>query len=230
MYDLNIIYSFLPSCSCFLAMCLLFWGTYFFILPEKLIIGGLESALIFIDKIFFYKNNKQVYFFSKNNSIICFRILFLILGWLLNGREFFQQTLFITLFFFFCFKIFDILEINNKFFINKFLIFFNNNYVYKLILSIICVIISVGVSVGLIFKNNAGTGGIECIYLYIKKQNPTLKLLYIILLTDGLMIITSFFIDWHRKKDTKKNILIRYILSFICFGMAILLIEYIVAE
>lgn len=194
----------------------LFFGIYFFILPQEFIIGGLEGILIFLDKIFFYKNNKQNYFFTKNNVIIIIRIIFLFLSLLLHGFLFFLKTLIITLFFSFGFKLFDYWKINQNFIIYKFPNFIKNNKIYELFLSIIIIILSVSAGCGFIFSVDACTGGTDCIFLKLHLSYK-IELFYILFFTDGLVIIISFLIDFYRKINNKKIIFVKYICSYICF-------------
>ncbi|CAP18390.1 hypothetical protein ATP_00203 [Candidatus Phytoplasma mali] len=194
----------------------LFFGIYFFILPKDFIIGGLEGSLIFLDKIFFYKNGKQNHFFTKNNVIVIIRIIFLFLSFFFHDLPFFLKTLIITIFFSFCFKLFDYYKINKNFFIYKFPNFIKNNNIYELFLSIIIIILSVGFGCGFIFSIDACTGGTDCIFLKLNlKYN--IELFYILFFTDGLIIIISFLIDLYRKINNKKIIFVKYICSYICF-------------
>lgn len=200
----------------FLGFIFLFFGIYFFILPKEFIIGGLESSLIFLDKIFFYKNGKQNYFFTKNNVIVIIRIIFLFLSLFLHSWLFFLKTLIITLFFSFCFRLFDYFKIDQNFFIYKFPNFIKNNKIYELFLSIIIIILSVGFGCGFIFSVNACTGGTDCIFLKLHLEYK-IELFYILFFTDGLIIIISFLIDFYRKINNKKIIFVKYICSYICF-------------
>lgn len=82
----------------------------FFPLPEKFIIGGLESNLICLDKIFFYdKKQKQKYFLSANNTIIIIRISILLLTCCLltiytNAQQILLSSILFSFLFYFCYK------------------------------------------------------------------------------------------------------------------------------
>ncbi|KAB8121825.1 YitT family protein ['Cynodon dactylon' phytoplasma] len=210
-----------------LSICLLIFNVYFFILPENFIIGGLESNLIFLDKIFFYHKKKQNYFFSKNNHIIIIRILIIsIFGYLMRDiKYFFITTIMTNLFFAFVIKIFEYYKIERTFFIDKMPYVLKNNLFLKMLFLSIIIGISVGLSCGCIFLNNGSTGGTDVIFAFIRKIFKLKNLKLIFFMTDGLMIIFSFFVDLKRKIDKRKNIFLKYIFSFITFIIAILLID-----
>ncbi|WIA07708.1 MAG: putative secreted protein [Candidatus Phytoplasma cynodontis] len=210
-----------------LSICLLIFNVYFFILPENFIIGGLESNLIFLDKIFFYHKKKQNYFFSKNNHIIIIRILIIsIFGYFMRDiKYFFITTIMTNLFFAFVIKIFEYYKIERTFFIDKMPYVLKNNLFLKMLFLSIIIGISVGLSCGCIFLNNGSTGGTDVIFAFIRKIFKLKNLKLIFFMTDGLMIIFSFFVDLKRKIDKRKNIFLKYIFSFITFIIAILLID-----
>ena len=218
----------------FLGVCILIFNIYFFVLPENFVIGGLESNLIFLDKVFFYKKKqkKQKFFFSKNTNIIIIRILIiLIFGYLLKDvPNFFISTVIINLFFAFVIKILEKLKIKRTFFIDRMPFFLKKNIFWKLFFLSLFLGINIGFSCGLIFVNNASTGGTDVIFSFIRYHFHLKKIKILLILTDGIMIVFSFFIDLKRQIDQKKNIILKYISSFAIFVIAIFVIDYILKK
>ncbi|WCA22407.1 YitT family protein [Candidatus Phytoplasma oryzae] len=214
-----------------LSISLLIFNVYFFILPENFIIGGLESNLIFLDKFFFFnkKSKKQEYFFSKNNNIILIRIIIIsIFGYLMKDvKYFFINTVIINLFFSFVIKILEYYKIKRNFFINKMPFILKNNDFLRLFFFSLIIGINVGISCGFILLNNGSTGGTDVIFAFIKKIFKLNNLKAILLMTDGIIIIFSFYLDWKRKIDKKQKIFMKYIFSLISFIIAVLLIDII---
>ncbi|WBL31353.1 YitT family protein [Candidatus Phytoplasma sacchari] len=211
----------------FLSILLLTFNVYFFILPENFIIGGLESNLIFLDKIFFYQKKRQKYFFSKNNKIILIRIfIILFFGYLMKDVEYFCITTIATnLIFAFMIKILEYYKIERNFFTSKMPIFLKKNNFLRLFFLSLIIGINVGLSCGFILLNNASTGGTDVIFAFIRKIFKLKNLKLILLMTDGMMILITFYIDLKREIDEKKNIFIKYFFSFLSFIIAILLID-----
>ncbi|MFR0367755.1 YitT family protein [Candidatus Phytoplasma palmae] len=206
---------------------LLVFGVYFFVLSENFIVGGLESSLIFLDKLFFYrkKHKKQEYFFSNNNSIIIFRILIILLfGFLIGNINFFISTVIFNFSFSFVIKMFDHYNLKRDFIINKMPDLIKNNKFFKMSLCSIIIGIFLGIGCGLIFANNCSTGGTDVIFLYIQNKFK-LNLKNILLCIDGIMILISFYLDFSRNPEDKKSVIIKYIFSCIAFIIAIFLID-----
>ncbi|MBP3059489.1 hypothetical protein FEF22_001695 [Texas Phoenix palm phytoplasma] len=213
----------------FIGFFLLVFGVYFFVLPENFIVGGLESNLIFLDKIFFYKTKKkkQEYFFSNNNSIIVFRILIILLfGFLIGNLNFFMSTVIFNFSFSFLIKIFEHYNIKREFIIQKIPNFIQNNKFLKMFLYSIIIGIFLGIGCGLIFANNCSTGGTDVIFLYIQNKFK-LNLKTILLCIDGIMILISFYLDFLRNEKERKSVIIKYIFSCNAFIIAIFLIDLI---
>ncbi|WP_017191495.1 YitT family protein [Poinsettia branch-inducing phytoplasma] len=78
-------------CQLTLGSLLMVFAIYFFILPQELIIGGLEALCLFLDKVFFYKikEKKQNHWFSSNNGILFFRIFIISFGAISHKTWFF---------------------------------------------------------------------------------------------------------------------------------------------
>ncbi|MDO8168039.1 YitT family protein [Candidatus Phytoplasma melaleucae] len=211
----------------FLGSLLLIFSIYFFILPEEFIIGGLESSLLFLDKIFFYdkKTKQQNYFFSTNHNIIIARILIILLfGFFLKDTLFFFiSTLLLNFVFAFIIKNLDYFHIDRNFFLNILPDFIKKNSFLRLFFSSLIIGLCVGIGCGLIFSSSSSTGGTDVIFLYLE-QRLNIDLKRILILTDGLMILISFFIDFFRKIDKKMNIINKYFFSIITFLIAINLI------
>jgi uncharacterized membrane-anchored protein YitT (DUF2179 family) len=211
----------------FFGLFLLIFNVYFFILPENFIVGGLESNLLFLDKVFFYRKKKQKYFFSKNNNIILIRILIiLIFGFLMKDVEyFFILTIITNLLFALMIKILEYFKIHRNFILEKFPFFLKKNVLLKFSFLSVILGINIGLSCGLILSNNASTGGTDVIFSFLKKYFHLQNFKIILLMTDGIMIICSFCLDFKRKIDSKKNIFLKYFFSFIVFFIAIFLID-----
>lgn len=209
---------------------LLIFSVYFLVLPGKFIIGGLESNLIFLDKIFFYdkKKQKQKYFFSKNNNIIIIRILILIFALVVYLKDSTQLNLFLSsiifsLLFAFILKIFNFFKIKQNYIIKKFPQFIQNNIFYRLLLSSLITGFVVGISCGNILKQELSTGGTDVIFVFLTSTSICcgIELSAMLLIVDGLTILLSFLMDLIRKKKNKNKIVIKYFFSILTFFIAL---------
>ncbi|MDV3170818.1 MAG: YitT family protein [Candidatus Phytoplasma stylosanthis] len=212
----------------------LIFSIYFFVLPEKFIIGGLESNLIFLDKIFFYdkKKKEQKYFFSQNSVIVFFRIFILLFSFLMFLFGFLElQILLSSLLFSFIFaiiiRIFRFYKIKQNFIIMLFPRFIKKNIFYKFFLSSLITGLIVGISSGFLLKSRFATGGTDVIFLFIPKIFSSIELPIMFLIFDGSTILFSFLIDLNRNQNqNKKKILIKYFFSIFIFLTAISVINY----
>ncbi|QTX02658.1 hypothetical protein LFWB_0880 [Candidatus Phytoplasma luffae] len=216
----------------FFSIFLLIFIIYFFILPEKFIIGGLESNLIFLDKILYYdnKNKKQKYFFSKKKIIIFIRAIififaFLIFLWEKIIPNILISSLIFILIFYITFKILNFFKIKQNSIISSYPRCVQKNIFYKLLLSSTITGIAIGLSCGSLLKNNFATGGTDIIFLFLH-QTIEIPISIICLLIDGSTILLSFIIDLKREK-LKNQIIIKYILSIFIFFTAISIIHFI---
>lgn len=209
---------------------LLIFSIYFLVLPGKFIIGGLESNLIFLDKICFYdkKKQKQKYFFSKNNNIIIIRILILIFALVVYLKDPKQLNLFLSsiifsLLFTFILKIFIFFKIKQNSIIKRFPQFIQNNIFYRLLLSSLITGFVVGISSGNILQKNLSTGGTDVIFVFLTSTSICcgIELSIMLLTIDGLTILLSFLMDVIRKKKNKEKIVIKYFFSILTFFIAL---------
>ncbi|MDV3139156.1 MAG: YitT family protein [Candidatus Phytoplasma australasiaticum] len=211
-----------------LGLLLLIFSVYFFILSEEFIVGGLESNLLFLDKVFFYNRseNKQNYFFSTPLGIIISRliIMFLCGFWLPNTFFFLFTTILFNLVFTWSIKFLSKCSINKSFFINLFPVCIKKNHVLKL--SIISLIISlcIGIGCGLIFSSGSSTGGTDIIFLLLN-QKFNFNLRYILFFIDGIIIFISFWIDLLRYKYMRNFIITKYFFSFVILILVVNLIS-----
>ncbi|MDV3198194.1 MAG: YitT family protein [Vigna little leaf phytoplasma] len=215
----------------FLGFLLLIVGIYFFVLPEKFIVGGLESELIFLDKLFFYdkKTKRQKEFFSNSNFIMILRFFIIFIFGSSLSWGFFWITMIVNFFFMMFFQLMYYFRISPKFLLEFFPFFANQKPFYKLFLSSIIIGLFIGIGCGLIFKNNGSTGGsdviLKCLSHYFhNKVDFTHSMMFI----DGTMILFSCFLDLKRHSSKKKKeILIRYFFSLFAFFNAIFFIKLI---
>ncbi|TVY12242.1 YitT family protein [Candidatus Phytoplasma pini] len=220
----------------FLGIILLVLSVYFIILQEKFILGGLESNLIFLDKVFWYKKEtkEQNYFFSSGNFIIFIRLILFIficcLSFFGEGWDFYfiVSTLIFNIIFSFVFKKLKYFGIEQNFIVDKYPSFIKENKNYKFLFSSLITGLAVGLGCGLIFKSGSSTGGTDIIFLYLRKKNIVGSLGEVSLFIDGIIILCSFFIDFSRCIDKKKNLIIKYIFSFITFFLVIVISSFII--
>jgi uncharacterized membrane-anchored protein YitT (DUF2179 family) len=209
---------------------LMIFAIYFFILPQELIIGGLEALCLFLDKLFFYNKHdkKQNYFFSSNNGIIFFRIFIILFGAFFHKTWFFLLTIFVAFLFSIIFKILEYCDIDRSFLLNNFPDKTKNNIVYRLLLSSVIIGFFIGTGVGLVIGNNASTGGTDVFFKslhnILTKHVISIEFSLILLTLDGSILVSSFAIDYFRQIDKKNNILIKYVFSILTFVISISLI------
>ncbi|NWN45621.1 YitT family protein [Candidatus Phytoplasma pruni] len=216
-------------CQLTLGSLLMVFAIYFFILPQELIIGGLEALCLFLDKVFFYKTKekKQNHWFSSNNGILFFRIFIILFGACFHPTWFFLLTLFVASLFSILFKILEYWRIDRVFLLNKFPDKIKNNILYRLSLSSVIIGVFIGIGAGLVIGNEASTGGTDFVFKVLHnfiKKYVTIEFPMILLIIDGSILVASFAIDYFRKIDVKKNIVIKYVFSIITFTIAISLI------
>ncbi|MFB5029637.1 MAG: hypothetical protein WJU30_00174 [Candidatus Phytoplasma pruni] len=213
-------------CQLTLGSLLMVFAIYFFILPQELIIGGLEALCLFLDKVFFYKikEKKQNHWFSSNNGILFFRIFIISFGAISHKTWFFLLTLFVASLFSILFKILEYWQIDRVFLLNKFPDKVQNNIIYRLSLSSVIIGVFIGIGVGLVIGNNSSTGGTDFVFKVLHnfiEEHITIEFPMILLIIDGSILVASFIIDYFRQIDVKKNIVIKYVFSIITFAIAI---------
>ena len=164
---------------------------YFLFLPQNLVIGGVSGISIIFNGII--PADK----FSPSLLIFILNCAFLILGLLFLGKDFVLKTLYGSLLFP---LITGVLEICN---VPPTLLFDLDfsfgfaagemNEVSKMIMTVILGSLATGIGVGLCFKRNASTGGMDVGQKIIAKffHFPYSKTVYV---TDGIIVLISLFV------------------------------------
>ncbi|MDO8059318.1 YitT family protein ['Crotalaria aegyptiaca' phytoplasma] len=211
-----------------LGLLLLIFSIYFFILAEDFIVGGLESNLLFLDKVFLYNrlNKKQNYLFSNPLGIIISRliIMFFFGFWLPNTFFFLITTVFFNLIFTWSIKFLSKNSVDKSFFINLLPIFIKKNKLLKLLVISLIISFCIGIGCGLIFSSGSSTGGTDIIFLLLN-QKFNLNLHYILFFVDGIIILISFLIDLFRYPNMRNFIITKYFFSFFILILVVNLIS-----
>lgn len=154
---------------------------YYLFLPANLVTGGV-TGLSIIFKDWFSVNDAimSVFIFIMNG-------LLLIFGGLILGKEFFFKTIYGTLLLPLLTLLFSLLPIDNNIFLES---ISNDNYQIIIVSTLGGVL--TGIGLGLVFKNNATTGGTDVIQkiLYEKLKVPYSAAIY---LTDGVIIALGLY-------------------------------------
>ncbi|WP_341266383.1 YitT family protein [Candidatus Phytoplasma fraxini] len=223
-------YVFMQKIEIYISILLSIFGFYFFLLPEQFIIGGLESNLICLDKIFFYNKKKQKYVLSSTNGIIIIRIIILLFALCLlfqkytDSKQIFFSSIIFSFLFSFITKTFNYSRIKPNTIITQFPLFIKKNIFYKLFLSSIIVGLTIGMSASVILKNKYASGGTDILFQFINSIFK-LKLSNILLIMDGTFILLSFIIDLKRKTNNKRKIIMKYIFSITAFLIIFFIIK-----
>lgn len=154
---------------------------YYLFLPANLVTGGV-TGLSIIFKDWFSVNDAimSVFIFIMNG-------LLLIFGGLILGKEFFFKTIYGTLLLPLLTLLFSLLPIDNNIFLES----ISNDNHQIIIVSTLGGVLT-GIGLGLVFKNNATTGGTDVIQkiLYEKLKVPYSAAIY---LTDGVIIALGLY-------------------------------------
>lgn len=212
----------------FLGFLFLIFGIYFFVLPDKFVVGGLESELIFLDKLFFYDKKKKIQkeILSNSNFIIVVRFFIIFIAGF-KGWDFFILTMLVNGFFIINFKLLNYYRIPKDFFIKIFPSSIKKNNIYKFLLSSLIIGHTVGIGCSLIFNNKGNTGGSDVI-IQCLSSIFTIEFSTLLMLIDGVMILWSCYLDLYRySRKYNHQILIRYFFSIVAFLNVILFIKYI---
>lgn len=155
---------------------------YFLFLPSELVTGGV-TGLSIVFKEMFKANEIAVSIF-----ILIANLILLIIGGVILGKNFFLRTIYGTLLLPFITLLLSLLPIDSHIILNN--ISQDSNKI--IIISTVGGLIT-GAGLGLVFKNNATTGGTDVLQriLYEKLKVPFSFAIY---LTDGLIIAIGFFI------------------------------------
>lgn len=153
-----------------LGVILMTLGFYYFLLPMNLVIGGVMGLAVIFQK-----------FINPSYFMYIINIALLILGLWLLGKSFFVKTIFGTIASPTIVLILDLLGADQFFIINQ----FSDS---KMLLASISGSILVGFGLGIVFRNNATTGGIDVLQtiLHKKLHYPYNVVFYA---TDGAVIL-----------------------------------------
>lgn len=149
---------------------------YFFLLPMNLVIGGVSGISIILQD-----------YIDPAIFILLANIMCLIVGVIFLGKEFFFKTIYGTLLFPVLTYIFEMLFDSN--------LILNDvqNEVSKLLISVVAGGLLAALGLGLCFRNNATTGGIDVVQKIVsnKLKIPYSKAVYF---TDGIILIVASFV------------------------------------
>ena len=165
---------------------------YFLFLPLNIVIGGVTGVTIIFSKVFSEE------FFSSSILIFVLNMIFLGIGLIFLGKEFFLKTLFGSILLPIVIGLFEVINIppDILFSIDKNVLNVATtemNYISKIILAVLLGSILTGIGLGLCFRVNATTGGMDIVqkifakYLHI----PYSKTVYI---TDGIVVVVALIV------------------------------------
>lgn len=175
----------------FLGVLLIAIAYYFLFLPLNIVTGGVTGVAIILNELF------DSELFSSSISIFIMNGILLFVGLIFLGKEFFIKTIFGSILLPLIIGLFEILPISPNFIFELDKTFLNvttdMNYISQIILSVILGSILTGVGLGLCFRVNATTGGMDIIQKIIAKvfHFPYSKTVYF---TDGLIVVAAFFV------------------------------------
>ncbi|CCV65644.1 MAG: YitT family protein [Paracholeplasma sp.] len=135
-----------------LGVILMTLGFYYFLLPMNLVIGGVMGLAVIFQKFI----NPSYFMYIVNIGLLVFGL------WLL-GKSFFVKTIFGTIASPTIVLILDLLGADQFFIINQ----FSDS---KMLLASISGSILVGFGLGIVFRNNATTGGIDVLQTILHKK------------------------------------------------------------
>ena len=165
---------------------------YFLFLPQTIVIGGVTGISIIFNKIFMSE------LFSSSFVIFILNIIFLVIGLVFLGKDFFVKTLYGSLLLPIVVGVLELLKIptNLLFTLDKEILNITTNDmnpISKIIFSVILGSILTGVGLGLCFRVNATTGGMDIVQKILAKycHIPYSKTVYI---TDGFIILCALVV------------------------------------
>lgn len=158
-------------------------GFYYLLLPTDLVTGGVTGLSIIFKETFNISSDELVSVF-----IFVVNLLLLLVGYLLLGKDFFIKTIFGTILLPLFTFIFSVIPLSNDFFIKN----IQSDGNLLIIVSTMSGVLT-GLGLGLVFRNNATTGGSDVIQriFYEKMKVPYSVALYI---TDGIIIALGLLI------------------------------------
>src|SRR5690554_173529 len=158
-------------------------GFYYLLLPTDLVTGGVTGLSIVFKETFKISSDQIISIF-----IFIVNMVLLLIGYLILGKEFFFKTIYGTILLPVFTFIFSLIPVANDFFIKN----IQSDGNLLIIVSTISGVLT-GLGLGLVFRNNATTGGSDVIQriLYEKLKVPYSVALYI---TDGIIIALGLLI------------------------------------
>ena len=164
---------------------------YFLFLPLNIVTGGVTGITIILNSFF----GKEIIY--SGVIILILNAFFLLIGLIFLGKDFFLKTLYGSLLLPFFISVFEILLIPSDFIFTLDQTLINTsdvmNPISQIILAVLFGSILTGVGLGLCFRVNATTGGMDIVQKIIAKyfHFPYSKTVYI---TDGIVILVSLFV------------------------------------
>ena len=160
---------------------------YFLFLPQNIVIGGVTGLTVILNTI----SNSEM--FSSGLSILILNILFLIIGLFFLGKDFFVKTLYGSILLPLVISLFEILKLPSNFLFTLDqevlgITTLEMNPISQIILSVLLGSILTGIGLGLCFRVNATTGGMDIVQKIIAKyfHFPYSKTVYF---TDGIVVL-----------------------------------------
>lgn len=165
---------------------------YFLFLPQSIVTGGVTGLAVIFNGIFGEK------FISSSLLILVLNIILLLTGLLVLGKDFFVKSLLGSIVLPLFIALFEILNIppDLLFGLDQTVFKVSNeamNPISQIILALLLGSILTGVGLGLCFRVNATTGGMDILQKIIAKvfHFPYSKTVYI---TDGLVVLAAVFV------------------------------------
>lgn len=166
---------------------------YFLFLPQNIMIGGVTGLSVIFHGIF--GDGYETY---SSLVILALNVLFLLIGLIFFGKEFFIKTLYGTLLLPGIVAIFELLPVEpNVLFTLDYEVFkltsTEMNPMSQMILAVLLGSILTGVGLGLCFRVNATTGGMDILQKILAKlfHIPYSKTVYF---TDGVLVVLALFV------------------------------------
>lgn len=163
---------------------------YFLYLPQNLVIGGVTGIATIVNKVFAN--------FPTSIMIYILNGLLLIVGWLVIGKDFLLKTVYASILLPTIILILEITNVDFNFIFKIDTIYlkvseYPMSHTSQVLISVLLGGIATGIGLGLCFKNNASTGGMDVVQKIIVKyfNFSYLKAIYI---TDGIVILVSFLV------------------------------------
>lgn len=155
-------------------------GFYFFFIPTHLIIGGVTGMSILLENVSFFSTYHSVTIFILN-------AIFLLIGLVFLGKEFFFKTIFGSVLVPLVLFILEISTIPTTYIVNEI------SEPLRLMMSALLGSLTVSFGLGLVFKNSGSTGGIDIAQIILHRKYHR-SFIFAFLLTDGLVVLAGLFV------------------------------------